>query len=240
MLGLVAVARGSSNNAHAARDGDDAPEALLKSELAYQSIWQRILDGTYPSGQRLVIGQVASDLAVSQVPVREAIRRLEAEGIVHVRRNAGATVASVDAIEYRQVIEVLALLEARATALAAPDLGQDDMSKARALNDQMRSLVDRATTEDFLDANRAFHELLWRSCSNTHLTRFIEREWGRMVAIRPTGFRFTAYRAEEAVAEHDELLALIAKRAPAARIEALCRRHRLSLPADPDVLGSDR
>lgn len=209
----------------------------LKSELAYHSIRERILDGTYPSGHRLVLGQVASELRVSPVPVREAIRRLEAEGLVDVRRNAGAQVASVDATEYRQVIEVLALLEARASALGAPRLTDDERSRARALNDRMRSSLDRAGLEGFLEANRAFHELLWQPCPNVHLVRFTEREWRRMVAIRPTGFRFAPYRAEAAVRDHDELLELIARGAPAARIEALCRRHRLKLPIGLEVPG---
>ena len=212
----------------------------LKSELAYQSIRERILDGTYPSGHRLVLGLVASELAVSPVPVREAIRRLEAEGLVHVRRNAGAKVASVDATEYRQVIEVLALLEASATALAAGRLAEDDLSRARALNDRMRSSLDREHLADFLEANRAFHELLWRPCPNAHLTRFIDREWRRMMAIRPTGFRFAPFRAEAAVRDHDELLALIVKGASPSRIEALCRRHRLTLPAEQEGRGPGR
>ena len=208
------------------------PSSPLKSELAYQSIRERILDGTYPSGHRLVLGQVASELRVSPVPVREAIRRLEAEGLVQVRRNAGAQVASVDATEYRQVIEVLALLEASATAMAAASIGEDDLARARELNEQMRSCVDRERLDQFLVANRAFHELLWRPCPNPHLARFIDREWRRMVAIRPTGFRFAPYRAEAAVRDHDELLALIAKGASPARIEAMCRRHRLKRPGD--------
>jgi DNA-binding GntR family transcriptional regulator len=204
----------------------------LKSELAYQAIRERILEGTYPSGHRLVLSQVASELAVSPVPVREAMRRLEAEGLVHVRRNAGAKVASIDAHEYRQVIEVLSVLEARATALAAPFLGAADLATTRSLNDQMRSALDGERFEEFFAANRNFHELLYRPCPNTHLTRFVDREWRRMVAIRPTGFRFVPHRGETAVKEHDELLALLAKGARQAQIEALCRRHRLTLPAE--------
>lgn len=241
MLSRVPGAASTEDGRPAAAPGRAVPPGSpLKSELAYQSIRERILDGTYPSGHRLVLGQVANELAVSPVPVREAIRRLEAEGLVHVRRNAGAQVASLDISEYRQVIEVLALLEARATALAAPELGESDLRTARSLNETMRSSLDRARLDGFLEANRAFHELLWRPCPNLHLTRFIDREWRRMVAIRPTGFRFAPYRAEAAVRDHDELLALIDAGASAARIEALCRRHRLKLPAGLEAQGSER
>jgi len=67
-----------------------------KQEYAYAAIRRRILDGAYPPGHRLVIRTLADELGVSSVPVREAIRRLEAEGRVVHRHNAGSRVAPVD------------------------------------------------------------------------------------------------------------------------------------------------
>lgn len=72
------------------------PNGTSKHERAYAVIRQRILDGTYRPGRRLVIGTLAAELGVSPVPVREAIRRLEAEGRVVYRHNAGPRVAPVD------------------------------------------------------------------------------------------------------------------------------------------------
>jgi len=71
-------------------------DSLSKHEHAYTVIRQRILNGTYQPGHRLVIGTVAGELGISAVPVREAIRRLEAEGRVVYRHNVGARVAPVD------------------------------------------------------------------------------------------------------------------------------------------------
>ena len=61
-----------------------------KSEQAYAAVKARIVDGTYSPGYRLVLAKIAEDLGVSVVPVREAIRRLEAEGLVKFERNVGA------------------------------------------------------------------------------------------------------------------------------------------------------
>ncbi|MEG2577897.1 MAG: GntR family transcriptional regulator, partial [Glutamicibacter sp.] len=62
-----------------------------KSEAAYQLVSERIVNGAYSPGYRLVLGTIADELGCSVVPVREAIRRLEAEGLVHFTRNVGAT-----------------------------------------------------------------------------------------------------------------------------------------------------
>ena len=67
-----------------------------KSEQAYTAVKGRIVDGTYSPGYRLVLAKIAEDLGVSVVPVREAIRRLEAEGLVKFERNVGATVSGID------------------------------------------------------------------------------------------------------------------------------------------------
>jgi N-methylhydantoinase A/oxoprolinase/acetone carboxylase beta subunit len=69
---------------------------VSKHERAYRLIRARILDGTFPPGHRLVLETLAAELGISPVPVREAIRRLEAEGRVHYRHNAGARVAPAD------------------------------------------------------------------------------------------------------------------------------------------------
>jgi DNA-binding GntR family transcriptional regulator len=203
--------------------------SLLKSELAYQSIRARIADGTYPSGHRLVLGQLASELSVSPVPVREAIRRLEAEGYVKVRRNAGAQVASIEPSEYRQVVHVLGILEAAATALAAPLVTKSDLDAARRLNAELRATFANRDRARFNEANRVFHQLLYRRCPNRHLVKFIDQEWRRMVAINPSRSRYVLKRAKEAVDEHEKLLELIAKGASASTIEALSRNHRGTL-----------
>ena len=204
-----------------------ASRSPLKSEAAYAAIRQRILEGVYPSGHRLVLDQVARDLSISPVPVREAVRRLEAEGYVVVRPNAGAQVASIGSSEYEEVMEVLAVLEAAATVLAAPHVTEDDLSAARRANEALRAGLGAPDVRSFFHLNREFHDIIYARCPNRHLVEFIDREWSRMVAIRPTGFSYQAERAELAVREHDDLLHLIAAGAPAAAIETLCRGHRM-------------
>jgi len=199
-----------------------------KSERAYETIRDRIADGTYGSGYRLVLDQLALELSVSPVPVREALRRLEAEGYVVYRRNVGAHVASIDVAEYLQVMEVLAVLEAAATALGAPLLTPAELAEARSVNDAMRACLEGFDPLEFTRRNRQLHQILHVRCPNKHLQDFIAREWTRMDAIRRSSFSFVPKRAHATVSEHDHLLDLIEAHAPADQIEAFCREHRMA------------
>ena len=97
-----------------------------KSQLAYEHLRERITRGGYGPGYRLVLDQLARELGMSVVPVREAIRRLEAEGLVTFERNVGARVAAIDPVDYRDACQTLAIVEAAAVALAQPHLAAAD------------------------------------------------------------------------------------------------------------------
>lgn len=88
-------------------------ESASKSEQAYAWIRARISAHTYGPGYRLVLGPIAEELGMSVVPVREAIRRLEAEGLVTFERNVGARVTLVDEGEYAHTMQTLGLVEGR-------------------------------------------------------------------------------------------------------------------------------
>ena len=93
------------------------------SEQAYAAVKAKIVEGTFTPGYRLVLGTIAKDLGFSVVPVREAIRRLEAEGLVKFERNVGATVTGIDPTEYLYTMQTLSIVEGAATALSAPLIG---------------------------------------------------------------------------------------------------------------------
>src|SRR5260370_35713498 len=87
---------------------DEAP--ANKHELAYRLIRERIEAAVYQPGQRLVIDALARDLSMSQVPIREAIRRLQAEGWVTYRHNSGPEIANIALDQWQPTTEVLAAL----------------------------------------------------------------------------------------------------------------------------------
>jgi len=199
-----------------------------KSELAYRHIKERITSGGYGPGYRLVLDAIGRELGISPVPVREAIRRLEAEGYVMYERNVGPRVAAVDADAYAHTMEVLALLEGACTAAAAPLLTPDDLAEAAGINDRMAASLADFDPIGFTRLNHEFHRVLCARCPNPHLRGLVEREWSRLDAIRRTTFAVIPGRSPGSIAEHAHLLDLIRTGAPAAEIESCAREHKLT------------
>lgn len=209
--------------------GSSDTRTLSKSERVYRELRSRILMGRYVGGYRLVLDQLARELAVSPVPVREAVRRLEAEGLVTFTRNVGAEVAAIDTAHYADTMQVLAYLEGAATGLAASHVDARQLAEATDLNDQMRALLtdDLASPVRFTELNEQFHRLICLPCPNRHLLDLLDREWRRMSLIRRSSFGFIPSRLATSVAEHQQILDLIRANAPSAEVELVTRMHML-------------
>jgi DNA-binding GntR family transcriptional regulator len=217
--------------------------APSKSEQAYELLHGKISSGALVPGYRLVLGAVAAELGCSTVPVREAVRRLEAEGLVTFERNVGATVAQVDAALYLHTMETLSVVEGAATALAAPLLSAEDLARARALNDQLRACLADFDPRRFTELNNEFHAALYERCPNPHILDLVHRGWNRLNAMRASSFSHIPGRARRSVEEHEALLDLIGSGAGAPAIEQAARAHRTAtlnayleaagLPASP-------
>ena len=199
-----------------------------KSQLAYEHLRERITRGGYGPGYRLVLDQLARELGMSVVPVREAIRRLEAEGVVTFERNIGARVAAIDPVDYRDACQTLAIVEAAAVALAQPHLAAADLAEARAINDRLREGLADFDPVRFTRLNEAFHRTLSDPCPNAQLRNLVDGGWRRLAGLRRSTFGFVPGRAHASVAEHDALLALLADGAAPAAVEAAVREHRLA------------
>jgi DNA-binding GntR family transcriptional regulator len=197
-----------------------------KSEQAYRAVKARIVEGAYTPGYRLVLGTIAKDLGFSVVPVREAIRRLEAEGLVTFERNVGATVAGIDPTEYLYTMQTLSIVEGAATAISAPLIGEQDIERARSINAEMRECLKHFDPVRFTQLNQDFHSVLFEHCPNPHILDLVHRGWNRLASLRSSTFRFVPGRAHDSVDEHEALLRLIETGADPERIEKAARLHR--------------
>jgi DNA-binding GntR family transcriptional regulator len=198
-----------------------------KSQFVHAALRERILRGDCAPGTRLVLARLATDFGVSPVPVREAVRLLEAEGLVRFTRNVGAEVLGMDTRGYAEAMETVAHLEGSATALAAPYLSRADLVRARELNNEMREGRRSLDPVRFTALNLEFHRVLCMPCPNAHLVDLLEREWERLGRVRRSTFFFVPDRPSASVAEHDALLALIESNAPTIDIELSARNHKL-------------
>jgi DNA-binding GntR family transcriptional regulator len=211
-----------------AQDQTPQPRTVSKSQRAYDAIKSRILDGSYSHGYRLVLDQLAREFDVSVVPVREAIRRLEAEQLVDFERNVGARVSGINPVEYRHTMQTLAIVEGAATALSVPLLTEGHLERACEINERMRRSLDQFDPVTFTALNRDFHQTLYAPCPNPTLLDVVERSWARLASIRDSTFTFVPGRSHESVAEHDQIIDLIRSGADAGAVELCCRAHRLA------------
>lgn len=204
-----------------------APAATAsKSELAYTWLRERIARREYGPGYRLVLGAIADELGMSVVPVREAIRRLEAENLVTFERHVGARVALVDESEYVFAMQTLGVVEGTATALSAPLLTPADLDRAEAVNDRMLRLLDDFDAHAFTQLNQQFHSVLYGPCPNPHILDLVHRGWSRLSGLRDSTFAFVPGRARQSVEEHADLLQLLRTGADSLEIELAARAHR--------------
>src|SRR5437879_13133192 len=158
-----------------------------KHELAYRLIGERIEAAAYQPGQRLVIDALARDLNMSQVPIREAIRRLQAEGWVTYRHNSGPEIANIGLEQWQATMEVQAVLEGYATALGAPNVRKEDVRVLRQHVAAMQRAMERFDLLGFSDGNRAFHNVIYARCPNPVLVERISETQAQLDAMREIG-----------------------------------------------------
>jgi DNA-binding GntR family transcriptional regulator len=210
----------------AARGAHVASTAPAKSDTAYRSILEGVQQGRFAPGSRLVLAQLAAEMGMSVVPVREAVRRLQQDGLVAYERNVGATVVGIDPVEYRYTMETLALVEGFSTAQCAPLVTDEELQRARETNRQMRRVLEDFDPVEFTELNKQFHSTLYEHHQNPHILDLVHRGWNRLAALRSSTFAYVPGRAQASVEEHDRLLDLIAEKAPFEVVEAAARRHR--------------
>ncbi|GAB3886586.1 hypothetical protein GCM10029964_051120 [Kibdelosporangium lantanae] len=170
---------------------------MNKQERTYTILRDRIHTGEYQPLDRLNIDALAREFGVSQIPVREALRRLEAEGWVQFRPNAGAVVAPVDTTSWEQAMVALAVLEGAATADARNRLRKTDIAKLRRIAAQMERALDDPLK--FSTLNRQFHEVIVERCTNEVLRDLLAQTHRRLDQVRRTMFVYLPERSKAAV-----------------------------------------
>ncbi len=224
----------------AASDPGPAPDRLNIASVVdqvYTAIRERITSGSLARGARVHQEDLAEELGVSRTPVREALRRLAAEGLVEMRTNRGARVADVDQAGMRVSYEARTVIEPGAARLAAGERLAEPLARMRAaVAAQRRSL--RNVRRSF-EANREFHLALVAASGNEFLSQFAERLW--VARIGETIYERQVETQERMlldVREHEQILEAI-EAGDGRRAESLTRRHLAeAMKRSLDILGS--
>jgi DNA-binding GntR family transcriptional regulator len=197
-----------------------------KQERTYTILRDRIHSGSFAPLERLNIDALARELGVSPIPVREALRRLEAEGWVRFTPNVGAVVSPVDSTSWEQAMVALAVLEGAASAEAQQNLRRSDFARLRKIASGMEEAAASSDPLRFSKLNRALHATIVARCSNTYLLELLEQTNSRLDRVRSTMFVYLPHRSEEALGEHLRLIELL-QSGSKEEVEAYARWHKL-------------
>jgi DNA-binding GntR family transcriptional regulator len=160
-----------TDNARQFRRPPTAQEAVL-AELR-----RSILEGELAPGAQILQDRIAESLGVSRVPVREALKMLEGEGLVSYAPHRGYFVTELDAAELTEVYEIRALLEAEAVRRALPFMGEEDYERMQEAVADMEAAEERGEIVALTAANRRFHFAMIEPCGMPRLTRIIRQLW---------------------------------------------------------------
>ena len=196
------------------------------SDDVYAALQTLIMEHSLAPGDRLNIDALARELGVSAIPVREALRRLEAEGWVKFQPNVGAIVAPVDATAWEQQMIAVAILEGAATADAGAHLKPSDLTRIRKLAAEMEEVAAEGDAARFSRLNRRLHAAIFARCANGYLLELLEQTNQRLDRIRDTMFTYLPERSWAAIGEHAHLIELLEAGDPA-EIERYARWHKM-------------
>jgi DNA-binding GntR family transcriptional regulator len=143
-------------------------------EIAYDAIRDGILAGRHAPGQRLIADELAKELGVSRMPVREALHRLEVAGLVTITPHRGAVVSALSEAECIEIYHVRAVLDGLATRLATPHLSAADHARLAALLADMEAGVEAKDPQRVLNVNREFHAVIWSAARAPRLRDLLE------------------------------------------------------------------
>lgn len=184
---------------------DPAGPVQTSVDLATLQIRQAIVTNDYRPGERIKVAEAAKRFGFSAMPVREALRKLEGEGLVTIVPNRGAVVRTIDAEYLRDFYEVRTALEILALERLMPRLTVDMLRELSALADAHAEAMRKGDLNATIMANRALHVRLFELAGNKEATRLYELGWELIHALR-LRVSYEPRRLETVAEEHQLLL----------------------------------
>lgn len=150
-------------------------EYIPLRDVVFKALREAIITGELKPGERLMEIKLANELGVSRTPVREAIRKLELEGLVIMTARKGAEVAPINEKDLREVLEIRRTLEGLACELAAVNAGKEDIKHFKELNKSINQAVIDDNIEEITLQDVEFHEAIYRITGNKRLIQMLHQ-----------------------------------------------------------------
>ena len=199
-------------------------EYLPLRDVVFNTLRQAILRGEFKPGERLMEIQLANKLGVSRTPIREAIRKLELEGLVIMIPRKGAEVADITEKSLRDVLEVRKALEELAVQLACEKITQEELEELEKAGENFKKVLKRSKDiTEVAEADVRFHDVIYMATDNQKLIHLLNKLREQMYRYRLEYIK-DADKRQILVVEHDYILKAIRSRHVAEAKKAI-REH---------------
>jgi DNA-binding GntR family transcriptional regulator len=199
------------------------PAFRSKNEVVYDVLRESIIQGDYKPGTRLVIDELSASLGVSQIPIREAMRQLEADGFVTIEPYVGATITEINADFIFEIFALLESMEVVCSRTAARCMSDEELETLADLVEQMDASANRP--EQWSQDNKQFH-LFIAECARTGLIlKMMQKVLDHWDRLRLHYLKDVfAHRIEAAQQEHKQILEAF-RTHDADNVEQVMRQH---------------
>jgi DNA-binding GntR family transcriptional regulator len=212
-------------------------QPLTKSEFAYQELRRRIVDAKLAPGTRLLLRPLAEELGLSVMPVRDALRMLEADGLVTLETHRGATVTQIPREEVLQIIGMRLWLEILAVREAVPLHTPASLKRVEKFLAQAEQAMEAGDGRAYTRANRALHEAI-EAPAPEPIRQLVSDLWERLwqTRRRTALFERLPHRIPGAQSEHHAIVKAIRDGDADAAGAAMARHRESTLAAWPEAL----
>ena len=190
-------------------------EFLPLRDVVFNTLRQAILRGELKPGERLMEIQLANKLGVSRTPIREAIRKLELEGLVLMIPRRGAEVAEITEKSLRDVLEVRAALEELAVDLACDRISAEDIQSLKEAAKEFEAALQGGDVTEYAPADVKFHDIIYLATDNQRLIQLLYNLREQMYRYRVEYLKRTEVHPI-LLAEHEHIIECIEKHDKAA------------------------
>lgn len=192
-------------------------------EVVFDVLRSSITSGALQPGERLMENQLAEQLRVSRTPVREAIRKLEQEGLVVMVPRRGTYVADLSIRDINEVFEIRTALEVLAAGLAAERITEEDLEELERILVEIGEHIDHWDMEKLVAADIRFHDILFGATHNKTLANIISNLREKITLFRTLSYGYPG-RAKRSLEEHRRLVEALAQRNPLVA-QQVARKH---------------
>ncbi len=202
---------------------NEIPERMPLGQYVFEKLKQAIIRGEIAPGDRLVENRIADALSISRTPVREAIHKLEREGLLKKLPKGGFMAVSLSREDVRETFGIRSVLESYAARLAAVNHQQEEIKALEEKIAEFQSHLDRGALEELTRINTEFHNILYGLSKNPKLIKMINDLRDQIYRYRKIILKISDM-GKTSNADHREMLMAIKNR-DEDRVEKLVREH---------------